>query len=93
MRMAIRADVIRQPGPYMWVQLAESPLGLGQLYVRKPFQCKGKVEIRSGVGGKLRSSILGNSNDSVRSCFVAAVRAEKMRSEWQTAENLSRASA
>jgi hypothetical protein len=46
MRMAICADVIRQPGPYMWVQLAESPLGLGQLYVRKPFQCKGKVEIR-----------------------------------------------
>jgi hypothetical protein len=29
------ADVFRQPGPYMWVLLAESPLGLGSLYVRK----------------------------------------------------------
>ena len=54
MRMAIRADVNRQPGPYMWVQLAESPLGLGQLYVRKPLQRKRKVEIYGKVGGKLK---------------------------------------
>lgn len=40
MRMTMRADVIRQPAPYMWVQLAESPLGLGPLYVRNPFECK-----------------------------------------------------
>jgi hypothetical protein len=44
MRMLSRADVIRQPGPYIWVLPAENPLGLGPLYVRKPFLRKGKME-------------------------------------------------
>ena len=56
--MTIRAGVVQQPGPYMWVQLAESPLGLGSLYVRILFQCKEKVEFSENVGGKLGSSIL-----------------------------------
>src|SRR5271168_5077008 len=29
MRMVNRADAIQQPGPYMWVLLAECPLALG----------------------------------------------------------------
>jgi len=29
MRMVNRADAIQQPGPYMWVLPAESPLALG----------------------------------------------------------------
>jgi hypothetical protein len=37
----------------MWVLLAESPLGLGSLYVRNPFQRKEKVENTRGGGGKL----------------------------------------
>jgi hypothetical protein len=28
----------------MWVLTAESPLGLGPLYVPQPFQCKEKVD-------------------------------------------------
>lgn len=59
MRMVNRADAIRQPGPYMWVLLAESPLGLGPLYVRNLFQCKEKVEISAAVSGKLLIAILG----------------------------------
>jgi hypothetical protein len=35
--MINRADAMRQPGPYMWVLPAESPLALGPLYVRNPF--------------------------------------------------------
>jgi len=58
MRMTIRADAIRQPGPYMWVQLAESPLGLGPLYVRNPCKRKGKVEIPRQTSGNLSRSIL-----------------------------------
>jgi len=41
MRMINRADVTHQLAQqlarYMWVLLAGSPLGLGPLYVRKPF--------------------------------------------------------
>jgi hypothetical protein len=37
MRMVNRADAIQQPGPYMWVLCAVSPLALGPLYVRNPF--------------------------------------------------------
>jgi hypothetical protein len=44
MRMINRVDANRQPGPYMWVLTAESPLGLGPLYVPRPFQCKEKVD-------------------------------------------------
>jgi hypothetical protein len=58
MRSTIRASVIRQPNPYMWVQLAESPLGLGSLYVCNPFQRKGKVGIYGKGGGKPGSSVL-----------------------------------
>jgi hypothetical protein len=45
----------------MWVLRAESPLALGSLYVRSPFQRKEKVEISSKVGGKLLSTVLGLS--------------------------------
>ena len=37
MRIVNRADAIQQPGPYMWVPCAVSPLALGPLYVRNPF--------------------------------------------------------
>jgi hypothetical protein len=66
MRMQIRADVNRQPGPYMWVQLAESPLGLGQLYVRKPFQCKGKVDILQWRRWKTQKFNSGKLNEASR---------------------------
>jgi hypothetical protein len=65
MRMVNRADAIRQPGPYMWVLRAESPLALGPLYVRSPFQRKEKVEISGLVGGKLLSTVLGLSKEKL----------------------------
>ncbi|MGC1417237.1 MAG: hypothetical protein WA817_18255, partial [Candidatus Acidiferrum sp.] len=42
MRMTICADAIQQPGPYMWVQLAESPLGLGPTLRSQPIPAQGK---------------------------------------------------
>jgi hypothetical protein len=43
----------------MWVLPAESPLALGPLYVRNPFQRKGKVEIHREIGGNLKSPLSG----------------------------------
>jgi hypothetical protein len=43
----------------MWVRRAESPLALGPLYVRSPFERKEKVEIPGAAGGKLSGTILG----------------------------------
>jgi len=59
MRVLHCADVVRQPGPYIWVLPAENPLGLGSLYVRKPFSRKGKIQIRRKVSGNLSGSVLG----------------------------------
>jgi len=58
MRKVNRTDATRQLGPYMWVLPAESPLGLGPLYVPKPFQRKGKVDIPSNASGNLSCSVL-----------------------------------
>ena len=82
-RKIIRADVTPQPGPDMWVLLAESPLGLGPLYVRNPFQRKGKVEIHRDVGGKLRSSVLGHrlgqsKASSVQHCILKRISFHKI---------------
>jgi len=56
--MINRADEIQQLARYMWVLPAESPPGLGPLYVRNPFERKGKVEIPGNIGGKLWFSVL-----------------------------------
>jgi hypothetical protein len=63
MRMINRADVIQQRARYMWVLPAESPLGLGSLYVRSPFKRKGKVEIPGGLGGKVWFPVLGRMRE------------------------------
>jgi hypothetical protein len=87
MRMAIRADVNRQPGPYMWVQLAESPLGLGQLYVRKRLQRKRKVEIYGKVGGKLKKfGFWKRQRGYVSSMFPSLLVRAKNKSEWRGEE-------
>jgi hypothetical protein len=59
MRMINRVDVLQQLARYMWVLPAESPLGLGTLYVRNPFERKGKVQIPSNSSGNLSPSVLG----------------------------------
>lgn len=66
MRMVIRADVIRQPGPYILVLPAENPLGLGPLYVREPFPRKQKMGFFEAVSGNLGGSIPANQSKEGR---------------------------
>jgi len=69
MRMINRADASRQPCPYMWVLPAESPLALRLTLRSQAIPVQGKSGILGGVGGKLRSSVLGQPPLAVRDFY------------------------